>query len=442
MVTITANISFEKKMYETLLSITKKISFVETMGYETHFKKLSFPSKINPYPINTLDFLESWAASSEQPYCALLGEYGMGKTTTCLWFAKRLLEKRQHDLSLPIPIYMDLRLTTVKLISDEINLTDLIDRLLCQGVFKHIPDDQKIDAKTLVSWVQEGRILIIFDGLDEVLVHLSIAEGQRLTRKLMSVLSKKPASQHKKPKGSLLVSCRTHFFRTLREQKTHFTQEDRGGIHSDDFKAIELLPFTQNQVRSYLIKSAPDINTDALITLIRSVHNLFELTERPFTLSLIPDLVPYIEQWKKEQQRITTVTIYRRVIQSWLERDIGKHTLTIEHKKILMEHLAAAFWKSGQKSWSITRLENWLVPFLNKHLALKINNVLQEHENVFFLIIEILKEDVRTATFLIREGEDHFRFAHASLQEFFLASYLYKALLEENYQAKIAALNL
>ncbi len=69
-----------------------------------------------------------------------------------------------------------------------------------------------------------------------------------------------------------------------------------------------------------------------------------------------------------KNEKITNITIYRGVIESWLERDTGKHTLAIAHKKLLMEHLAAAFWKSGQKAWNITHLENWLLPLLSKYM--------------------------------------------------------------------------
>ena len=41
---------------------------------------------------------------------------------------------------------------------------------------------------------------------------------------------------------------------------------------------------------------------------------------------------------------------------------------------------------------------------------------------------EILKEDLRTATFITRPDDEHFRFAHTSLQEFFLASFLHRGL--------------
>ena len=48
---------------------------------------------------------------------------------------------------------------------------------------------------------------------------------------------------------------------------------------------------------------------------------------------------------------------------------------------------------------------------------------------------ELLKEDLRTATFLVRdEASDFFRFAHSSLQEYFLAHYLRRALEEKKFE--------
>ena len=42
-------------------------------------------------------FLKQWALDPNgQPYCALLGEYGMGKTTTSMAFARELLGARGH----------------------------------------------------------------------------------------------------------------------------------------------------------------------------------------------------------------------------------------------------------------------------------------------------------------------------------------------------------
>jgi len=46
---------------------------------------------------------------------------------------------------------------------------------------------------------------------------------------------------------------------------------------------------------------------------------------------------------------------------------------------------------------------------------------------------ELLEEDLRTATFVLRPDEslESFRFAHTSLQEYFLARYLLQALVDD-----------
>ena len=40
-------------------------------------------------------------------------------------------------------------------------------------------------------------------------------------------------------------------------------------------------------------------------------------------------------------------------------RDDGKHTLEPAHKREIMEHLAAAYWREGAREWDVDRLEAW-----------------------------------------------------------------------------------
>jgi predicted NACHT family NTPase len=116
---------------------------------------------------------------------------------------------------------------------------------------------------------------------------------------------------------------------------------------------------------------------------------------------------------------VTGLTLYRFVVEEWLLRDGGKHHLTPEHKQRLMEHVAAELARSGARNWTAAELEEWLVQFVAARLAAHYEGVSRE----------VLKEDLRTATFLVRdEEEDRFRFAHTSLQEYFLAGYLRRAL--------------
>ncbi len=415
---------------------------VEPLGYISHLKKNIFSvEEDKSQSFKALEFLEEWVTRDcSQPYCALLGEYGLGKTTTCMLFTKRLLEKGKSHPSLPLPIYLDLRHVDVKHHNPKIKLISIIDTVLQRMYEGH----SELCSQKVIRLVQEEGALVIFDGLDEVLVHLSFAAGQHFMRTLLSILPPRmlKTSPHDttnrkgKVAGRLLLTCRTHYFRTTREQNTHFLMEDRGGINAEDYCAFILLPFTHEQIHEYLAYSLPDLDTDNLLALINSVHNLSEMAERPYTLSLIPALIPQIERWKMQGSQVTGATIYRHMVLSWLERDKDKHRITPEHKLKMMEYFAAELWKSGKKLWNINDVENWLVLFLHTKPTIAAHYYTQDkNKELLHHILDMLKEDLRTATFLVRVGEANFHFAHTSLQEFFLATYLYHALMEKRIEA-------
>ncbi len=324
---------------------------------------------------------------------------------------------RDKGEAVPLPIYLDLR-HVGEFARTEPVLDEILERILKRS-WKGGPEGARLSPQELIGLVENGA-LVIWDGLDEVLVHLDANMGQSFTRQLFRILPHRPKAV---TLGKMLISCRTHYFRTLRDQQTHFRGEDRDDIRKDDYRApFVLLPFTTAQIREYLAHTLKDENPDRVMEVLKTVHNLEEMAERPYTLSLIAEQFAQIEQWKAEGRRVTGLMLYRHMALSWLERDQGKHQIEPDHKQALMEHFAAALWRSGAKSWSVGDVEQWLIDFL------KARPELAAHYEGKTSVV--LKEDLRTATFLVREGEDKFRFAHTSLQEFFLAGYLRRALVE------------
>ena len=404
-------------------------NYVDGDGYSSALDKLDPKSATDKAPaqrINALNHLCAWAKDSNAPpYFALLGELGMGKTTTCLAFARELLARRTKDSGLPLPIYLDLRHLGEKS-RNEPGLEEILHTVLQ----KNWRGGRKIDlrADEIIRLVQEQGGLAIFDGLDEVLVHLSPAAGQRFVRELLRILPpmKTQKGSHKTARkvshGRLLLSCRTHYFRTLREQKNLLLGEGREPMGADDYRALVLLPFSHEQIISYLRQALPDQDPQRVMETIKSVHNLTEMAERPYTLSLITQQIDQIERWRMEGRTVTGVTLYRHMVQSWLERDTGKHQITSTHKQRIMEYFAAELWRSGRRTWGIEDVEQWLIDLLRNHPEIVAHYEGKDRE--------LLKEDLRTATFLVREGEDQFRFAHTSLLEFFLACHLQRALLD------------
>ncbi|WP_292993387.1 pentapeptide repeat-containing protein [Nitrosomonas sp.] len=382
--------------------------------------------------IKVQEFLIEWAINPDSaPFCALLGEIGIGKTTNCKMLAVTLSERRESDRKLPQVIYIDLR--DVQLTKEEQEnippLHSILDRSL-QKNWQSGTSKLSFDHQTIFRLVQQENALIIFDGLDEVLVHLKSTQGKAFIRELWRILppavidrdKTQPDGDSKAAKrtGKMLLSCRSHYFRDVWQQNSFLTGEGRDDIDPKRYQACILLPFTDEQIRAYLDKNFPHRDNQRVLDLIKTIHNLPEMAQRPVTLQMIVRHIPELEQKQLRGETVRGVTLYHMMTQEWLHRDDGKHQFSIDHKPQLMEQLAAAMWQSGQKQWTVDMLENWLTDTFLANPRWQF-----EYKNTE---LEVLREDLRTATFIVREEENSFRFSHTSIQEYFLACHLFRGL--------------
>src|SRR6185295_17919586 len=92
-----------------------------------------------------------------------------------------------------------------------------------------------------------------------------------------------------KRRGKLLISCRSHYFRDIWSQNAMLVGEHREGIDVRQYQALFLLPFSESQIKQYLLSvfDQDQKRADALVELIASVHNLTDLARRPYLLKLI-----------------------------------------------------------------------------------------------------------------------------------------------------------
>ena len=380
--------------------------------------------------VDVQEYLQRWADDLDgQPYLVIFGEYGMGKTTACQVFTRALHERRQQAQA-RLPIYFDLRnLGDVKL--TEPSLEQLLEDLLTHAW--HSDQAGRPKVAEVIEQVQRRGALVVFDGLDEVLVHLSERQGRLLLRQLWSILP--PRLHGDRAAGRVLTTCRTHFFRTLREQRAYFRGEDREPVGAESYAALHLLPFSESQVRAYLQRRAVDGGVDRALAVIRAVHNLSELVTRPYTLRLVAGQLAALERRIASGERVDAAALYDELVANWLDRDDGKHQLRKDDKLRLMEELAAELWRSGRRSLPVDALEDWL------HRRLDGDDELGRWFRVKRLRgidgsadVTVLAEDLRTATFVVRPHTSEFQFAHTSLLEYFLARRLRRALVDRDAQ--------
>ena len=371
--------------------------------------------------------LVCWAHDSSNKHssvCMLLGDVGTGKTTTSILLARRLLELRKADEEVPLPLYFDLRDLSPTGMTD-FGLRAVLTSLLATAVTSDITVDSFLNV------VRNEHALIIFDSLDETLVHLSPGDRQRLTRALREVLTLSgTGTDNDTPRTRLLLTCRTQYFRTVEEELSFFDEQGHESKRSTDYLVLTLLPFDEDQIREYLRRNIPEADTDRLLETIRSVHNLRELASQPVLLNMIRQVLLTIDEDLSAGHRVRSVDLYERFADKWLRRDDGKHSLIPRHKIQLMMHLAWQIWRSGSRTWSARWMEEWMLQFLHTHPDMQLHYAGRMPDQ--------WKQDFRTATFLARRGDD-FSFAHSSLLEYFLARCFADSLEAESEDEALAA---
>ncbi|HXA18323.1 MAG TPA: pentapeptide repeat-containing protein, partial [Thermoanaerobaculia bacterium] len=382
------------------------------------------PDRREARAVDMLEALEQWVRDpAGTRYAAILGEYGMGKTTLLRKLTDDLLRQRESAHGLPLPIFIDLRYYS-ETIQKEARVPRNIEALLREALDRAWRGTgPEVDPEDILRLVREEGAILIFDGLDEKLVHLTEAQGQAFIRTLWQALPPRGSEQPGEVvSGRLIFSCRSHYFKTLRSQSALFLGEDREGLRSASYRAWVLLPFNEQQIRVYLANVLGEERVDAVMELFSAVHNLRDLAQRPYLLSVIVEHIDAIERKRLRGETVQGVTIYNLLVERWLERDNGKHKLRPEDKLRVMEEIAGAMWAQGDRAWSWERLRDWLGGWFaaDQVLGTRYANVASE----------VIEEDIRTATFILRpdDSEREFRFAHTSLLEFFLAKHLFRAL--------------
>ncbi|MDR1808184.1 MAG: DUF6273 domain-containing protein, partial [Propionibacteriaceae bacterium] len=367
--------------------------------------------------------LADWAADeAAERIFALFGEYGMGKTVTCQAFAEAQLARRAQDPSARLALYFNLRHVT------ELALLPTVDSVMLQCVRGGLNRDGEVTLDDLWRWIDGGAI-VIFDGLDEVLVKLRDDQDQELTDRLLSVLDKARPAGGRSPR--VLITARTQFFRSFQEMLDRPSGSQRGNKLPRQFRARQLLPLSDEQIRVYLAAVLPGRDVPRVLAMIRSVHDLADLTGRPFTLGLVAEVVPRIEALRAEGKPVLGSTLYREFAHKWLARDDPKHLLGVSHKLDLVQELAAELWRRQVTELPVSKLQEWVSRWGPRQ---------SYWEDVYGAEIRQdpaawrhkLDEDLRNSTFLSRVDltatEGAFGFAHTSLQEFFLSEYLLQAL--------------
>ena len=370
----------------------------------------------------------------------LLGDFGMGKTTNLQYFTRSLLNKRKNDPNLPLPIYLDMR-RMVRLISEAGSARPHLQDLIAAGLKLDTPEQDQSHIKDYMNYIRtKPSVVILTAGRDWQSDWR--ASARLLFQQLLDIIPNDiwiKDSRDSKPDYSvcptrLMLSCRTHFFRDTEAETAALTGSYRHFLSSESGKSLwsrlYVAPFTLEQIKSWLEKNIGPEKGVTVFETMKEIHDLPGMAKRPVMLRLIADILPDLAKHSQQGGKINTATIYELVFRRVIERDqpVKKLKMSLAEKQHVLSGLAENLWRRKDKSLSVDRLDDWFAEQGRMFTAYKGDIWVQEREQ--------LLTELYNANLLVREGEKHFRFAHSSFYEYFLARSLWTSLVEGRFDDK------
>ncbi|MEX5631567.1 TIR domain-containing protein [Parafrankia sp. FMc2] len=374
----------------------------------------------NEYPDAAEEVLK-WLHTDEPRFILVLGDFGRGKTFLTHELARRLAADRP-DGGLPrlIPLLVELRTLT-----RSHNLDALVSLHLAQS------QQNRFDLDAFRYMLRNGRLVLLFDGFDELALRVSYERALEHLDMLISAVERQGQAK-------LVLTSRAQYF--LNDDDVLKKTLERVDIipgrriaRLEDFDSGQIYEFLVRQYDTILsgefIKEGPsqsfeNRHTEARyrateqMALIGEIRDLPHLARNPRLLSFITRLdADRLRQVQRQEGTISAASLYRELIDTWLRYEEQRATprgaapgLTKDQRLSAATALAMKLWGSTDQTVGLTDLTETAVQVL---AAMTETAGLTEAE---------VAQMLGTGTLLTRDTEGRFSFIHSSIMEYLAVS--------------------
>ncbi|SCL29079.1 WD-40 repeat-containing protein [Micromonospora rhizosphaerae] len=324
-------------------------------------------------------------------FALVLGDFGRGKTFALREVARRL-PTAAPDL---IPILVELR---------ALDKAHSVDGLVAAHLANH--GEQVIDLKAFRYMLRQGRIVLLFDGFDELVARVTY---DRAADHLETLL------QAAEGNAKIVVSSRTQHFKTNSQVLTALG-ERVGLLPHRRVLAIE--DFTPGQIQTFLRNRYGGDEQAARdrMELLAGVKDLLGLSRNPRMLGFIANLDDgRLASVAGAGGTFSAAALYREILESWLDfeerrtQGVPGAPVNLRHPELwaAVSRLAFQLWESGESYLRLAELAE-----VASELAGLAESRLSSQQAM---------HAVGAGSLLVRTDDGLFGFIHTSVMEWLVA---------------------
>ncbi|MFC4119659.1 TIR domain-containing protein [Nonomuraea zeae] len=328
-------------------------------------------------------------AADHGRFLLVLGDFGHGKTFALRELARRIPAELPHLT----PILIELR---------ALDKAHSVDALVAAHLANH--GEEFIDLKAFRYLLRQGRIVLLFDGFDELVTRLTY---DRAADHLATLLA---AAEDK---AKIVVASRTQHFKSHSQVLTSLG-EMVGVLPQRRVFSVE--DFTPDQIRSYLSNRFEDGDeATARMSLMGEIKDLLALAQNPRMLSFIADLdTDRLRTVAGARHTLSPALLYEEILSSWLAFEERRARmpgsaapLSTDELWQAVTALALRLWDSGESLLGVEELTE-IGETLTDLASGQLSAAHAAHA-------------MGSGSLLVRTDEGMFGFIHASVMEWLIA---------------------
>ncbi|MER6398316.1 TIR domain-containing protein [Kitasatospora sp. NPDC001603] len=323
-------------------------------------------------------------------FLLLLGDFGHGKTFALRELARRIPVELPHLT----PLFIDL---------SALDKAHSFDGLVAAHLTAHGVDT--LDLRAFRYMLRQGRVVLLFDGFDELLNRVSYERAADHLQVLLDAAV---------DNAKIVVSSRTQHFSSQEQVLTALGE--RVGLLPQR-RLIAVQDFTTAQIRGYLANRYGDeAAADRRMRLLEAIPDLLALCRNPRLLSFVADLDhDRLRAVAGAGRALSAAGLYQEVFTAWLEFEERRGQggpgaapgLGLDQLWEAVTALAVRLWETSRTALpydELLDLSGALTGLAGSHLP-----------------APQLAHAVGSGSLLVRSDEGVFQFIHGSVVEWLVA---------------------